>query len=53
MSSSLPKQSLFTDLPADLPANAAAAIYILLSNPPLIKQWREAFFLLFKDIEFN
>jgi len=42
MLSSLPKQSL----PADLPADAAAA-HILPSNPPLIKQWREAFFLLF------
>ena len=53
MSSSLPKQSLPIDLPADLPADAAAAAHILLSNPPLIKQWRKAFFLLFKDIELD
>jgi hypothetical protein len=43
MSSSLPKQSL----PADLPIDAAAAAHIILSNLPLIKQWHEAFFLLF------
>jgi hypothetical protein len=69
MSPPLRKQSLLADLstnlptdppadfpanlPADLPADAAAAAHILLSNPPLIKQWREAFFLLFQDIKLD
>ena len=49
MSSSLPKQSL----PADLPADAAAVTHLLLNNPPFIEQWRSAFFLLIQDIEFD
>jgi hypothetical protein len=57
MSSLSPKQSLPADPPADLLADlladAAATAHILLRNPPLIEEWREAFFFLFQDLELD
>jgi len=46
---SLPRLLKLTNLPSNLPALTAA--YLLLRNPPNIKEWRVALFLITLEIE--